>query len=90
MTAPEQDRAVWSSWRKSSFSGGTDHGNCVEIAWRKSSFSGANTDCVEMAFAVESVAIRDSKNPDGPRLEFPHARVQSDLLSSLSTPRRRR
>jgi hypothetical protein len=43
--------------------------------WRKSSFSGATAhgDCVEVAFAVEAVAVRDSKNPDGPRLEFPQA-----------------
>jgi hypothetical protein len=45
----------WTTWRKSSYSGGTDHGNCVEVA-----------------FTVEAVAIRDSKNPDGPHLEFPH------------------
>ncbi|HEV8561171.1 MAG TPA: DUF397 domain-containing protein [Actinophytocola sp.] len=60
-------------WRKSSFSGAST-GNCVEVAWRKSSFSGATAhgDCVEVAVTVEAVAVRDSKNPDGPHLEFPH------------------
>ncbi|HEV2784472.1 MAG TPA: DUF397 domain-containing protein [Actinophytocola sp.] len=73
MTAPEQDRTIWSTWRKSSFSGGGT-GNCVQIAWRRSSFSGgsAGSNCVEVAFVVEAVAVRDSKNPDGPHLEFPH------------------
>lgn len=61
------------AWRKSSHSGATN-GNCVEVAWNKSSFSAAgNGDCVEVAFVVEAVAVRDSKNPDGPRLEFPQS-----------------
>lgn len=55
------------AWRKSSFSG--DNGNCVEVRWRKSSFSGDNGDCVEVDFA-ETVAVRDSKNPDAGRLAF--------------------
>jgi hypothetical protein len=38
--------------------------------WRKSSFSTANSDCVEVSFAPETVAARDSKNPDGPVLAF--------------------
>ena len=59
-------------WRKSSYSsnGGAD---CVEVAsvWRKSSYSpnGGNT-CVETAMAGPLVAVRDSKDPDGPRLIF--------------------
>jgi hypothetical protein len=69
MGSPEQ---LWTNWRKSSFSGGST-GDCVEVAWRKSSFSGGGDDeCVEVAITVEAVAIRDSKNPDGPHLEFPH------------------
>lgn len=42
--------------------------------WRKSSRSGGNNgDCVELAAAADglSAAIRDSKNPDGERLELP-------------------
>jgi hypothetical protein len=46
--------------------------NTPEKRWRKSSFSGAtNGDCVEVAVAPTLVAVRDSKNPDGPRLHFP-------------------
>jgi|HubBroStandDraft_4_1064222.scaffolds.fasta_scaffold154804_2 hypothetical protein len=38
--------------------------------WRKSSYSGSNSgNCVEVA-AADRVLIRDSKNPDGPRLAF--------------------
>jgi hypothetical protein len=40
--------------------------------WRKSSYSGAgNGDCVEVAVGATRVGVRDSKNPDGPRLVFP-------------------
>lgn len=39
--------------------------------WRKSAHSGAHTDnCVEIAFVDRAVAVRDSKNPDGPVLIF--------------------
>jgi hypothetical protein len=38
--------------------------------WKKSSYSGGNGDCVEVASLGDGVAVRDSKNPDGPRLYF--------------------
>lgn len=39
--------------------------------WRKSSYSGNNGDCVEVARNMPGiVAVRDSKDPDGPRLVF--------------------
>lgn len=41
--------------------------------WRKSSYSG-NTEgggeCVELAYLSNALLVRDSKNPDGPRLSF--------------------
>ena len=42
--------------------------------WRKSSYSnGSGGDCVQVALRIpEFVAVRDSKNPDGPRLVFSH------------------
>ncbi|MFJ3199279.1 DUF397 domain-containing protein [Streptomyces sp. NPDC086989] len=59
-------------WRKSSYSGGTG-GDCVECAplggaaWRKASYSGGTGgDCVEVATQPCGVAVRDSKDPEGP------------------------
>lgn len=59
-------------WRKSSFSSDTG-GNCVECAplgtaaWRKASYSGdTGGQCVEVAAQPCLVAVRDSKNPEGP------------------------
>ncbi|MFE2329531.1 DUF397 domain-containing protein [Streptomyces sp. NPDC059385] len=59
-------------WRKSSYSGNTG-GDCVECAplggaaWRKASYSGSSGgECVEVAAQPCKVAVRDSKNPDGP------------------------
>ncbi|WP_431924935.1 DUF397 domain-containing protein [Nonomuraea jabiensis] len=65
----QQDRMAW---RKSSFSNGTG-GNCVEVALLAACRDGAEY----QAFGAEHkaglgplVAIRDSKNPDGPKLYF--------------------
>jgi hypothetical protein len=61
------------AWRKSSYSG-SNGGDCVEAAsvWRKSSHSGGNGgQCVEVApDPGRLVAVRDSKDPGGPRLLF--------------------
>jgi hypothetical protein len=42
------------------------------VIWRKSSYSGSNGgDCVEVAVLSEQgLAVRDSKEPDGPVLTF--------------------
>jgi hypothetical protein len=42
-------------------------------AWRKSSYSADQTNCVEVAAARNMIAVRDSKNPDGPILAFTSA-----------------
>jgi hypothetical protein len=46
--------------------------------WRKSSHSGEG-DCVEWQVAGTHVAVRDSKNPDGPTLTFTHSEWRAFL-----------
>jgi Domain of unknown function (DUF397) len=38
--------------------------------WHKSTRSSANGQCVEVAHLDQAVAVRDSKNPNGPNLIF--------------------
>lgn len=47
--------------------------------WRKSSFSGQGGECVELAEAGDAVLVRDSKDPDGPRLRFTRAEMLAFL-----------
>ncbi|MEV7009915.1 DUF397 domain-containing protein [Streptosporangium sp. NPDC051022] len=60
-------------------SGQTDLTNAV---WRRSSHSGGNGNCVEVATVGDAVALRDSKDPDGPKLTFSRA-VWSDFVATL-------
>jgi hypothetical protein len=70
MTADNLDLSR-AAWRKSTYS--NNGGACVEVAtvWRKSTYSGNGGDCVEVASGgPDVVAVRDSKDPDGPNLAF--------------------
>nr|WSZ96183.1 DUF397 domain-containing protein [Streptomyces sp. NBC_00857] len=41
------------------------------LVWFKSSYSGGNTtECLEAAPLADGTAVRDSKDPQGPRLAF--------------------
>ena len=53
--------------------------------WHKSSHSGTDGNCVEVARNVAGiVAVRDSKNPDGPKLRFT-SRVWDLFISGVKT-----
>ncbi|MFJ5780251.1 DUF397 domain-containing protein [Streptomyces sp. NPDC093094] len=54
----------------------------MKLEWIKSSYStGDGPDCVEMATPDrEQVLVRDSKNPDGPRLALTPATWAAFLL----------
>jgi hypothetical protein len=59
--------------------------NLAGIQWRKSSRSGhQGGECVEVAGLAPVVAVRDSKDPDGPRLAFGTAawRVFADRVKA--------
>jgi hypothetical protein len=48
-----------------------DHIDLSHAQWRKSTRSTAEAaNCVEVAAVQRAVAVRDSKNPDGPKLIF--------------------
>ncbi|MFJ5305356.1 DUF397 domain-containing protein [Streptomyces sp. NPDC088350] len=54
------------NWQKSSFSGGGEGNDCVEIGWQKSSFSGGaeGNECVELGAALPGVIhLRESDTP---------------------------
>ena len=43
----------------------------MNLEWRKATYSSSNGgNCIEVATADRTVAVRDSKDPDGPRLAF--------------------
>jgi hypothetical protein len=57
----------------------------MAITWRKSSYSGSEGGtCVELADLTTAVGIRDSKNPEGPRLVVSR-RALSSLLGHVKS-----
>lgn len=43
----------------------------MNLQWRKATYSSSNGgNCIEVATVDQTVAVRDSKDPDGPRLAF--------------------
>jgi hypothetical protein len=61
-------------WRKASYSS-NNGGNCVEVGvWRRASHSSpTGGNCVEVSAEAPMIAVRDSKDPDGPKLAFGRA-----------------
>jgi uncharacterized protein DUF397 len=60
-----------------------------DIHWIKSSYSGGSgTECVEVAASAIDVAVRDSKDPHGPRIAL-RAPVWGDFVTALRQGRLR-
>lgn len=51
----------------------------VGLAWQKASVSTSYGACVELAAVVGGVAMRDSKDPDGPILLYARAEFRAFL-----------
>ena len=51
----------------------------TSLAWLKAQSSSHNGACVEIAKAVGNIAIRDSKDPDGPILVYTPAEFKAFL-----------
>jgi hypothetical protein len=54
--------------------------NDQQPRWRKSSYSGADNQCIDLAYVG---LVRDSKNPEGPRLRI----GLSSLLAAIKDDR---
>jgi len=60
------------------------HDDLRRAQWRKSSYSGNTGNCVEVADLGSRVAVRDSKDPDGPRLVFSRV-IWGAFVQSIKT-----
>ena len=60
----------------------TMHVTFDQLAWRKSRRSGFQGNCVELADAGESVAVRNSRFPQGAVLAFP-SRDMAGFLEAI-------
>ena len=52
------------------------------VSWRKTSYSAGNGECVEASYGQNDIGVRDSKNPDGPNLQYPVAAWRSFLAAT--------
>ena len=52
------------------------------LQWRKAAASTANGNCVELAPTQDGVAMRDSKDPDGPVLRLTRQGLAALLASA--------
>ncbi len=54
-------------------------GERASLTWLKAQASTYNGQCVEVASTPSKVAMRDSKDPDGPVLVYTHAEFEAFL-----------
>jgi hypothetical protein len=57
----------------------SDNPGAGDLVWRKTSYSNGDGECVEVAPMNGRIAIRDSKNPSGPLLNYSAAEWRSFL-----------
>ncbi|MEV3921160.1 DUF397 domain-containing protein [Actinomadura coerulea] len=58
----------------------------TDAKWRRSSYSGSNGgNCVELAEVADVVAVRDSKDPDGPVLLLTRAALRAAVQSATDS-----
>jgi Domain of unknown function (DUF397) len=60
------------------------HDELSRAQWKKSSYSGNSGNCVEVANLGQTVAVRDSKDPEGPVLVVARSEWQT-FSASLNT-----
>ncbi|MGW1558009.1 DUF397 domain-containing protein [Streptomyces sp. NPDC002144] len=59
-------------------SNGTSADRLTGVVWRKSRYSNPEGNCVELAVLPDgSVAVRNSRHPEGPALVYPRAEISA-------------
>jgi hypothetical protein len=51
-------------------------------AWRKSAYSGAQGNCIEVAAVADGIAVRNSRDPQGPALIYTKAELAAFLAGA--------
>jgi hypothetical protein len=68
------------SWKSLTSDNGVPAGSLEGARWRKSARSSAQGNCVELALLPEAgVAVRNSRDPEGPALVFTDAELEAFL-----------
>ncbi|OKH97744.1 DUF397 domain-containing protein [Streptomyces sp. CB02923] len=64
-----------------------DDASALPVAWWKSTYSDSGAQCVECGIVdAHTVAVRDSKDPSGPALQFSRGRLAA-FVSAVAAGR---